>query len=150
MGKKQKRVVADRKSQKQVVVDRSCSTIHEKPIWRFEMIDRSGEFAFDLSRGDFRHREVLQKLMDYGCMTWAEIDRQKHDRGKSKHHYLSYESLSDAAKGRIEARKFDEDTDAIFSFALQNMLRIIGFRRGAEFYVVWYDPEHQFCPSSKD
>ena len=134
---------------KQVVVDKSRSTIHQKPIWRFDMIDRSGEFAFDLSRKDFMHREVLQKIMDYGCMTWAEIDRQQHDDGKSKHHYLEYESLSRAARDRIKERNLEDETEVIFSFALQNLLRIVGLRRGAEFSVIWYDPKHEFCPSRR-
>lgn len=137
------------KQKKQVAISRVNSTIHEKPIWRFDKIDRSGKFAFDLSRPDFQHREILQKLMDYGRMTWSEIDRQQHDRGRSKHHYLEYESLGAEAKDRISAREFEGETDAIYSFALQNLLRVIGLRQGAEFYVVWYDPNHEFCPSRK-
>lgn len=137
------------RKKKQVAIPRGKSTIQEKPIWRFEKIDRNGKFAFDLSRPDFRHREVLQKLMDYGGMTWADIDGQQHDRGKSKHHYLNPESLSTAARERIKAKGFEEDSDAIYSFAMQNLLRIVGLRQGAEFYVVWYDPKHEFCPSTK-
>lgn len=137
------------RNKKQVAIVRSRSTISERPIWRFNLLDRDGEFAFDLSRRDFQYKEVLQKLMDYGNMTWGEIDRQQHDRGKSKHHYLSFDALSEGAKERIKARHFDEDTDAIYSFAFQNLLRIIGIRQGAEFYVVWYDPNHEFCPSTK-
>ena len=134
---------------KVVAIDRSHSTITDKPIWRFDLIDREGAFAFDLARSDFSHKEILQKLMDYGEMTWAEIDRQQHDKGKSKHHYLDYSSLSAAAIRRIQERHFEEQVDAIYSFALRNMLRIIGFRQGAEFHVVWYDCRHEFCPSKK-
>lgn len=47
------------KAKKQVAVARSDSTIKQKPIWRFDLIDRSGKFAFDLSRQDFQCREVL-------------------------------------------------------------------------------------------
>lgn len=132
---------------KQVAIARSGSTLKKKPVWRFDMIDREGRFAFDLSRKDFLHREVLQKLMDYGGMTWEEIDRQQHDRGKSKHHYLNPDSLSSEAKSRIRARHLEEETDVIYSFALQNLLRIIGIRQGEEFFAVWYDPRHEFCPS---
>lgn len=134
---------------KKVAIAQSGSAIREKPVWRFDMIDRDGKFAFDLSRKDFQHKEVLQKLMDYGGMTWGEIDRQQHDRGKSKHHYLNFDALSNDAKERIRAKGLEEDSDAIYSFALQNLLRIIGIRQGAEFYVVWYDPKHEFCPSKK-
>lgn len=137
------------KRKKKPVIAQSNSVIHEKPIWRFDMIDRGGKFAFDLSREDFEHRTVLQKFMDYGCMTWDDIDKQQHDRNKSKHHYLNVESLSHDAIDRIKAKHLEEETDAIYSFAFQNLLRIVGLRQGAEFFVVWYDPNHEFCPSSK-
>lgn len=91
----------------------------------------------------------MQKLIDYGGMLWQEIDGQQHDRGKSKHHYLKLESLSADARERIKVKGFDDDTDAIYSFALQNRIRIISIRQGAEFYVVWYDSNHEFCPSTK-
>jgi len=135
---------------KQIIREQTGSTIKEKPIWRFDKVDRDGKFAFDLSRPDFAHREVLQKLMEYGNMTWDDIRKQQHDYSrKTKHHYLSVETLSREALDRIRAKYFDEETDAIYSFAFQNLLRIIGFRHGAEFHIVWYDPNHEFCPSSK-
>lgn len=135
---------------KQVVKPPSGSTIQETPIWRFDKLDRDGKFAFDLSRSDFKHMEVLQKLIEYGNMKWAEIDRQQHDQfGKKKHHYLSLGSLSSEAAARIRAKQLEEDTELIFSFALQNRLRIIGIREKAEFHIVWYDPNHEFCPSTR-
>ncbi len=138
------------KHKKQVVKVQTDSTINETPIWRFDKIDRDGKFAFDLSRKDFKHQEVLQKLMEYGNMKWGEISKQQHDKsGKSKHHYLDIESLSHEAEIRINVKCLEEDTDRIYSFALQNLLRIIGIRDGAEFHIVWYDPNHEFCPSSK-
>ncbi len=136
------------KYKKRVVKVSTGSTIKEKPIWRFDKIDREGKFAFDLSRCDFQHREVLEKLMEYGDMTWDAISKQQHDKSrKTKHHYLDVGKLSSDALVRIKVRQFDEDVDEIYSFALQNLLRIIGFRHGAEFHIVWYDPRHEFCPS---
>lgn len=41
------------------------STVGEKVIWRFDMIDRAGKFAFDLRRSDFMHCEVLEKMIAY-------------------------------------------------------------------------------------
>lgn len=75
--------------------------------------------------------------------------RQTHDKGKPKHHFLSAESLSKEAAGRFEAMQLEEYSDAIFSFALQNKLRIIGIRANEHFYVLWYDPEHEVCLSKK-
>ena len=142
-----KTVLTSRELTKDSNFGRPGSSSNEKPIWRFERIDRDGPFAFNLAREDFKHKEVLEKLMEYGCMTWSEIVMQTHDNKKSKHHYLSSGGFSKAARDRINTKHFDHDS--IFSFALQNKLRIIGLREGAEFYIVWYDPDHEFYPGSK-
>lgn len=134
---------------KVTVKEKRNATDSLKPIWRFDWIDRSGEFAFDTRREKFDHREVLEKMINYSGMSWAEIKRQTHDDGKSKHHMLNTDSLSKAAMDRLRIKKLEEYSDSIFSFALQNKLRIIGIREKEFFYVIWYDSEHQFCPSTK-
>ena len=53
------------------------------------------------------------------------------------------------AKDRIKAKHLGEHTDAIFSFALQNLIRIIGIRDSAFFHVVRYDPRHEFYPTKR-
>jgi hypothetical protein len=113
------------------------------------MIDRSGKFAFDLEREEFQHKEFMQKMVDYSSMTWSEVKRQTHDNGKSKHHFLSEDSLSKEALERMQSRQLGEYSDSIFSFALQNKLRIVGIREDEHFHVLWYDPEHEICPSKK-
>ena len=127
-----------------------------RPVWMFTKIDRAGDFAFDVLRPDFRHAEFMAKMIDYSNMTWAQIKHQTHDDGRSKHHAISFDSLSKAAQDRFVAKKLDEDaqsldddSDVLFSFAFTNMLRIIGLRKGEKFYVLWYDSEHKVCSSYK-
>lgn len=118
-----------------------------KPHFRFEKVDRDGKFAFRLDRKDFLHSLVLEKIMEYSCMMWSDIERQTHDGGKSKHHFLeNTDKLSKEAKERIKKLKIEDLTDSIFSFALMNRLRIIGIRQGDYFYVLWYDPKHEVYP----
>lgn len=134
---------------KKVLLNFTNSTDVQCPVWLFSNIDRAGKFAFDVNREDFKHAEVLGKMIDYSNMTWSEIKRQTHDDGKSKHHLLQHDELSKEAQERFRAKRLDEDSDLIFSFALQNKLRIIGIRRDEKFQVLWYDPEHEVCPSYK-
>ena len=66
----------------QVALEKSTSrspnsSENMKSIWMFDKIDRSGDFAFNLSRID--HKEFLEKLIDYSNMTWREIRQQTHD-----------------------------------------------------------------------
>lgn len=125
------------------------STDNEHPVWSFDNIDRDGKFAFDVERSDFQHKEVIRKIIDYSSMTWSEIKRQTHDDGKSKHHFIVRDKLSKEANDRFSNKRLEEDSDSIFSFALQNKLRIVGIRRGKVFHVLWYDPNHEVCPSKK-
>lgn len=37
----------------------------------------------------------------------------------------------------------------IFSFALQNRLRIVGIRENEYVHVLWRDPDNEICPSKK-
>lgn len=137
------------KNQKKIVKKAGYSTDGEKVIWRFDMIDSDGKFAFDLDRKDFLHYEVMKKMIDYSNMTWSEIKRQTHDEGKSKHHLLALEELSKEAFERFNVKHLEEYSDSIFSFALQNKLRIVGIRKDANFHVLWYDPQHEVCLSKK-
>lgn len=137
------------KGTKRVVEREKGSTDNLCSVWVFTNVDREGKFAFDVSRGDFRHKDVMEKLIEYSRMTWRAIKNHTHDKGKSKHHYLSYKSLSKDAQDRFMAKKLEKDSDALFSFALNNTLRIVGIREGEKFKVLWYDPKHEVCPSAK-
>ena len=148
-GNKKETKKASDTNEKRTIRPSGSSTDFYKPIWRFDWIDRSGDFAFNVDREDFQCHEVLEKMINYSGMSWQEIKSHTHDDGKSKHHFLNMESLSKSAIDRVQAKHLEEYSDNIFSFALQNKLRIIGIREKEYFYVVWYDPNHQFCPSAK-
>jgi hypothetical protein len=117
--------------------------------WKFDKIDEAGHFSFTVSREDFNAEFILSKIMAYSRKTWSEIKRATHDEGKSKHHFLEFDVLSREAKRRAEAKRLYEYGDSIFSLALTNKLRIIGIRNGEFFHAVWFDPNHEFCPSDK-
>lgn len=105
-----------------------------------------------MHRPDITPAEVVslfEKVIQYSNMKWADIKRQTHDNGKSKHHFLEYDSLSAGAQQRIAKMGLSEETDQIFSFAFDNTMRIIGIRRDENFHAVWIDPAHGFCPSHK-
>lgn len=119
------------------------------PVWVFSRIDRNGQFAFDIRRKDFDHYEVLDKMISYSSIKWKQLKLQTHDDGRSKHHYLELTRLSKEAQIRIKAMHLEEEVDLLFSMSLKNKLRIIGIRDKEKFYVLWYDPEHKVCPSTK-
>jgi len=121
----------------------------DKIILVFNKIDRDGIFAFHPDRDDFNANNIMKKIIEYSTMTWEELLKQTHDQSKSKHHFLSYDSLSREAKERVNLKINETENECIFSFALNNMTRVIGIRDKEKFYVMWFDPNHQFCPSHK-
>lgn len=152
MSKKGKRVQKETlRLRKETVKQDYPSSDLEKVIWVFDDIDKDGAFAFDI----FKIKEngdlftIMEKMVNYETMTWNEISKQTHDKGKSKHHFLDSEGLSAEAVKRIRAKDQEENSDMIFSFALTNTLRIIGVRDRAFFHVMWYDTNHQFYPSKR-
>lgn len=147
--KKQIRQTENLLPKKEVVLSHESSDA-SCPIFRFDRIDRQGDFAFDTNRSDFKHKDFLDKMIAYSQMRWAEIKRQTHDQGKSKHHYLKdSRKLSPAARDRLKALNLEEFSDDLFSFALNNTLRIVGLRLDEHFHVLWYDSEHRIYPSEK-
>lgn len=93
---------------------------------------------------------MFSKLCDFAKLTWRDIERQRtggRDRHR-KHHDIPLSRICPEAQADIARRKLDEEfDDAIFRFRLNGEQRLWGFRRGRVFHVVWWDPEHQVCPS---
>ena len=143
----QKKTVNVHYESKKSVITRNHTTDSRKIIWTFENVDKDGYFAFDVNRDDFQPLEIFDKMIFYSKMTWADIKKATHDNGKSKHHFLDMDKLSKQAKKRVAKKGLSENSDSIFSFALQNKLRVIGRRENEFFHVLWYDPNHEFCPS---
>ena len=125
------------------------STDARKQIWIFDSVDNDGDFRF--APGKEHSEQVLDKIVHYSKRKWSEIKSEGHGaEGKSKHHYLDFDSLSPAAKKRVDALCLNEDDkESIFSMRLEGKIRIIGLRDGEKFIVKWFDPNHGFCPSTK-
>lgn len=120
----------------------------EKPTWRLRRMAFEGPFGWQQATGEILH-EVRGKLTAFETMNWSEIDR-----AGDKHHYLTASKLSKEAKDEFkrlcDARlSREEELETVFSFRLSNKERVVGFRVAGLFDVVWWDPEHAFCPSEK-
>ena len=75
-------------------------------------------------------------------MRWFELPEKQH-------HYLIWDSLSKDARDEFERRFREEERETLFSFRLSNKQRVIGLRLSGVFEIIWWDAEHEFCPSEK-
>jgi hypothetical protein len=119
-----------------------------KQVWIFDSVDNDGHFRFATHRdteaglAPMDCKDLLTKIIHFSGRTWSEMDR-------GDHHYLSYDSLCGEAKERIRRLRLEDQIEAVFSIKLNGPTRVIGLRYDEKFIVKWYDPNHEFCPSSK-
>jgi hypothetical protein len=108
------------------------------PSWQFQLLDFDGPYCpkgIDAAS----LLQIQEKLKNFESMTWGEIEGKRH-------HFVTLESLSDAAKQRLRDIGMD-DIDMLFSLRLTGPNRIYGPRIGPVMKVLWWDPKHEACPS---
>ncbi len=75
-------------------------------------------------------------------MTWAEL------LGGKQNHNVSVSDLCKAARQRLEEIGQD-DIDELLSLRLSGKERVWGILSEGVCTLLWWDPEHQVCPSVK-
>jgi hypothetical protein len=119
--------------------------------WTVEHRDCEGAWLSGTPRqwSDADWNDSIQpKLLEWAKLTWAEIDSlvTGNDGKRHKmHHSMPVEAILEEAQYRlIELEKLEE---TMFRFRLGNLPRLWGFRRAAEFHVLWFDPNHEIYPT---
>lgn len=107
--------------------------------WRFSEADKNGPFSW--SNLGTNYRDVLEKLHAYETMTEQEIKN-----GGS--HPISIDNLCKEARDRLVEIKLD-DAGELMSFRLKGKERVWCRMFGSVMHVLWWDPQHQVCPSPK-
>jgi len=86
-------------------------------------------------------RVVLDGLRPFETRTWGEIEGRRD-------HFISRDRLiADAQKRLLDIER--DDVEELFSLHLDGQKRIWGVRDGAVLRLLWWDPEHEVCPSPK-
>lgn len=86
---------------------------------------------------------LLERLRAFESMTWNQILVE----GKKRHHSVPVFSLCSTAKRRLEQLRL-EDVDEMVSLSVSSRGRIWGIRDEAALLLLWWDPDHEVCPSS--
>ena len=111
--------------------------------WRFSEIDWDGEFGWSKVSINDSAQIVIPKMHDYESMTWAEFD------GPSGSHPVGIDQLCKEAQDRLKEIKMTH-VEALFSVRITGPKRVWGIKDVAILRVLWWDPDHQVCPSLKN
>lgn len=115
----------------------------EQPAWRLKSIDFDGPWCPKSMSPDDLLR-VLTRIGNLETMTWQEI----LVGARKENHAIKISDLSKEAQARLATLKLD-DVDDVISLRVTGRERIFGIRFGSVVRLLWWDPEHQVCPSTK-
>ena len=117
------------------------STNDDHPSWRFtklELVDPFGWHTIDTALLHF----IRGKLQDFESMTWNQILVV----GKKFNHSVKVSEIERSAMERLRSLRLD-DIEELISLRVTGAKRIWGIRQGGALLLLWWDPNHQVCPS---
>jgi len=123
-------------------------------VFRHELVDLDGPWPPTRVTGDLL-RTYYSRLGEMEGRTWNEAIRSTNTRkgrggggmvGAVK--AIPVGDLCAAAQDRLAELRQD-DRDELWEIRITSEARLWGIREGDRFYLLWWDPEHEVCPSSR-
>lgn len=84
-------------------------------------------------------QKIVQRLQSYEGLIWHDLKRDH------RCHPWGLDAIPKECYDRLEERQID--VDELYQIPLGNKPRIIGYKTGSTFYLMWYDLDHRFCPT---
>ena len=107
--------------------------------WRFSGCDKGGPFSWAGLEHGPQFKEVMDRLHEFETKSWYEI-------AKTGSHPIQVYKCERAAKDRLMNINQD-DIDELMSFRISGKKRVWCIKDRNIMRVLWWDPEHQVCPS---
>ncbi len=121
-------------------IENPDSYLSKHPSWNFSKSDLQHS-KWSLFKSDF-FNEILPKLIDFERRTWGDIISDK----KHNHDIDTCDLIKEAQDRLIKLKIF---YDSLFSLHLTGRLRLFGYIEDGIYYIIWYDKNHEICPSHK-
>lgn len=114
----------------------------QKPAWRISKMVIGDVYGWEILNAQ-KLIFLKDKLSNFESMTWSEILAK--DGGS---HQVKIDNLSKEAKDCLEKMGLD-DVEQLVSLRLSGKERVWGILAEGILNLLWWDPEHQVCPSLK-
>jgi hypothetical protein len=105
------------------------------------MLDEAGPFGWHQCDSHEKYFEILVKKKAFEGMTFSDL-------GKNGSHNVESWKLCKEAKDRLAELSLD-DIEQLYSLRLTGTNRVWCLLQGSVMRVLWWDPNHQVCPSIK-
>ena len=114
----------------------------ERIAWHINTLDIDGPWGWTKIDPGTLWDRIHDRLANLESMTWSQIKTDK------KHfHSIEKTNLSKEAQQRLEEIDQD-DIDEVFSLRVSGKERIFGIRDRHILKLLWWDPNHEVCPST--
>ncbi len=108
--------------------------------WSTQSADFHGRWGWDEVGVKVLFQEIIPKLQQHENRTWGEIEG-------SQSHFVYMDQCVGEARKRLREIGLD-DVEQLFSLRLSGKKRVWGRCQQSVFQVLWWDPEHEVCPST--
>jgi hypothetical protein len=93
-------------------------------------------------------KHIYPKLKNFENKTWNQLERETIGTGKTSNHSVKRTDIIREAQKRLEKLKIN-DVDELFVIRFNGKKRIWGIRKFSYLIILWFDLEHEICPSHK-
>jgi len=123
------------------------SFYHLNPSWRFSRVDTCHEsWNCTLDNID---QDLINRLISFERQTWGELLRNTSGRTRNtQNHLIDFAAMKKEAQERAKELQLDLE-DGLMSLAISGKKRLLGVMRKEVFFLVWYDKNHEVCPTTK-
>ena len=122
----------------------------DKPIWKISKIDADSRWGLPTLFSKRQCETIFKHLQGRETMTWEEIETQQGGRTRgTNNHYVEISKLCTEAQNRLQQLNIN-DIDNLFSLRVNARIRIWGIREINILQILWFDLEHEICPSFKN
>jgi hypothetical protein len=111
--------------------------------WRVSEIDWDGPWGWTNASCEQLLRQIAPRLHSLESMTWGEVE------GKTGSHFVEVIDLIPEARRRLVEELNKDEQGRLFSVRMTGEARLWGIRDIAILRVLWWDPNHEVCRSSK-
>ena len=128
-------------SKKEAKSIRRSASEDRRLVWQVSAIDIDGKWGWARIDCPFFFSNIWARMRNLETMTWDDILGRIH-------HTVAVRTIIKPAQMRLQELGYD-DREELVSFHLTGRQRLWAIRSGNVSYLLWYDPDHEICPSHK-
>lgn len=109
---------------------------------RKDIVDK-WSWGLERNKLEIEYEDVIEPYLEHPKNTkWGTLEMERYGKdNKTKHHHMPLGGLKEEVQLRWE--EIEIEHSQVFTFRITGKKRIWGFRIVNNYFIVWWDPEHE-------